>query len=249
MTCVLLQIDSSRGIDMAVEYNTTPKRANACSPVPGRFIAIYPRAFSKLFPGQDLTPADKLAKGSTFETWIKKIDSVDDVTSEEQKQTCQVKLNTGQQTNTKVHFGTVINLDVKNAMQEEASKRGYSISRLVETILVNWLNAANGKKFKIPTDPATKMRHGAYALGQIAAKEYEIFNKVALEEYIFTIPGKKLTALKKRLVSEYHFTKDVGELFKKIPQDLNQRQLNRRNYILFFAGFCGIDWNVADQVK
>ena len=147
----------------------------------------------------------------------------------------------------KMPFGTRLHSDVIDAIQVEARKRGCTISGLVETILVNWLNENKGTKHKVKTDSISRTGHGAYALGQIAAKEYEIIGKVRFEEYLFDTPGKKLTALKKKLVSLYRFTQDVGELFDKIPQAFYQIPMNRRHYIRFFAGFCGIDWNIADK--
>lgn len=221
---------------MAVEHSTTPKRANACSPVPGRFIAIYPRAFSKLFSDQNLTPVDQLAKGSTFETWIKKIDSTDDVTKAKQNLPSQVATSVAVQNEKKINFGIVIRPSVKDTIQLEASKRGYTISGLVETILTNWLNTRKGGSHNVTTDPFGRMGHGACILEQIAAKEYEIYNTVKLEEYLFDVPGRKLTALRKRLISDYHFMKDVGELFKMLPQDFRQRPLSKRYYILFLPG-------------
>lgn len=157
-----------------------------------------------------------------------------------------MKLNDKNNSEIKVPFGTKLHSDVRDAIQAEASKRGCTISVLVETILVNWLNANKGTKRKVKTDVISNTGHGAYALGQIAAKECEIFGKVKFEEYLFDTPGKKLTALKKKLVSLYKFTQDVGELFDKIPKAFYQIPMNRRHYIRFFAGFCGIDWNVVE---
>lgn len=165
MPCILLQISGERGIDAAVPHNSTVKRANECSPAPGKFIALYPKTFSKLFPGQGLTPVDKLAKGSAFETWIKKIDSIDDVEKPKQetkepkrdtdkhkpdkrKKTCQAKLNNGEHSDTKVSLMLLIYQDVKDAIIAESTQRGYTISGFVETVLVDWLNANEDRKQK-----------------------------------------------------------------------------------------------------
>lgn len=246
MPCILLQISGERGIDAAVQHSATVKRANECSPSPGTLVALPTKAFNKLFPNQGLTERGKLANGSALQTWIEKIEAEPEVKSK-RLLNCQTKLNTGNQSEAKVNFCTLIHLDVRTAIGEEAQKRGYTISGLVETVLVDWLNKNTNIKQKIENETVSKMEQAVYALGLLASKEYETFGDVDFREYLFEVPGKKLTALRKQFISAYKLTEDVGKLFESIPLTLSNTKVNRRHYVRFFAGFCGIDWTTIRQ--
>ena len=249
MACILLQISGERGIDIAMEHSVTPQRANACLPTPGKFIAMSPKVFNKLFPGRELTDRDKIPKGSTFETWITKIETKPEVKQCKPKQPCHTELNSRHNNSRKVYWTIMTYQDIKEAIQKEANERGSTISSLLETVLIDWLNSNNGKRQQFTKNRMNRVNHAAYSFGQLAAKEYEIFGTVSFEKYLFDTPGKQLTALKKKLVSAYKFTEDVGKLFKDMPPTFFCTKLNRRHYAWFFAGFCGIDWNVAEKIK
>lgn len=137
--------------------------------------------------------------------------------------------------------------EVRDGIKRAAARRGLTTTGLSENILADWLE--KNEKTKVPKTILTKSAKDSYILGQIAAQEKEITGKVDFNEFIYSPPGRKITALKKQLIKEYRYSKEIGELVDSLNLSSLGVIMTERNYIWFFAGFCGVDWAVFATPK
>lgn len=249
LSTILVQRDKKGILLDAVTYNCSAAHANSLSPDAELLVALTPKRFKEVYSGNQIPDSTKQPTQTALQRWIKKIDKAPRPKQggrREKGKHCAVELNAEKINKKKKSWQIFARSDVYSYILDEAKKRGYTITGLTETILIDWLNRNGvGKISKPPI--ATGAQKGAYVLGQIAAKEKEITGSVNFQDYVFSVPGKKLTSFRKSLISSYKYTEDVGKLFEAIPNTLITSALNPRNYIWFFAGFCGVDWAVIAE--
>ncbi len=236
----------------AVVYECSAQHANELSPDRRSLTAYTAKKFSRAFPVASFPEPSNKPKDSDLKKWIEKIESAPKPKYggwRGKGESCTAELNTEEKNPKKMSWMLNTRADVRNMMVKAAKKRGLTITGLTETIIINWLNENEAGKKKIPAKAANNANRYSYILGQIAAKEYEILGNISFEGYLFDVPGKKLTSLKKSLIASYKYTEDIGRLYEAVPQTLITTRLNRRNYIWFFAGFCGVDWSVIAEQK
>lgn len=240
MPCILTHIDANGVILAASTHTATKKLANECSPKPGEFVAFYKSEFKKLSSGYILR--QEQSGNRVFKDWIKKIEEAD-----VPNKSCNVQLKTDHPNEMKTHMGINCRTDVKNAMHEAAKKRGYSITGLIETIFINWLNANETGK-KLIASPTRATEQSAYNFGLLVAKEFEIYGKVDLSDCIFNSISKTVNRLKKSFIRDNKYTPEIGGIINTISSKSQCVPLHPHYYIWFFAGFCGIDWaTIAEQ--
>lgn len=234
----------------AVVYDCSAQHANAQSPDPEALVAMTPLKFRRAFPGAQIPAVSAQPTTNEMKGWIKKIEAAPKPKHGGWKgktKQCSDTLNTDKINLKKSYWQLATRTDVKDLIASAAKKRGLTTIGMVETILIDWLNRNELKK--IPRQITRSTNKVAYTMGQIAAKEYETFGNVSFEGYLFEVPGKKLTALKKFLISSGKFTEDIVRLYEAMSASTTTTRLSFQNYIWFFAGFCGIDWAVIAEQK
>lgn len=251
---ILVHRNKQREIISAVIYPTSSGNANKYAD--GKILKAYTaKQFNQIYSAADMPKKTKKPDTQELQDWIEKIREAGEPQRGGRREAgkgCSDELNTpeDQKNRKKVSWQVNSRTDIRDLMIDAAKKRGYTVTGLAETVFIDWLNKneLSGKK-QIKRTPANSTNTIAYRLGQLAAKEREIYGAVNLNEYVFEIPGTHVTAVKKDLIKQYKYTQDVGDIISSIPKSGLGVPLHERNYIWFFAGFCGVDWKLISDQK
>lgn len=140
----------------------------------------------------------------------------------------------------------IIRPDVHQLITAAATERGINPSYLVETILIQWLNANILKQPITRTEPPQGGKL-AYRIGQLAAIEKELYNTVSINSYLFETTGQ-LSALRKQLKRDKLLSTEIQELFKNKSLFTNGNLVSS-NYPWFFAGLFSLPPDFLGAVK
>lgn len=130
--------------------------------------------------------------------------------------------------------------DVKTAVKFAASQLTYTVTGLVETVLIDWLNRNHladraTERAGVPTDARQ-----AYVVGQLARLELDQFGEVSLDGYLRDA-GASLGSLKPRLRKAKQLTPATDALFREVWRKIVRVPPARRFW--FFAGFCNLSFD------
>lgn len=129
---------------------------------------------------------------------------------------------------------------VKEKITEEAKKRSVTVSGLLETILIQWLN----KNADAQIDDESEFSPyavTAYSLGRISNIEQEKFGYSDTDGYILN-PAEKRKNIRRKLKQAGFLTEEYEKLFN-ITSDI-KNELNEKQKIYFYAGSLGLSLNI-----
>lgn len=134
----------------------------------------------------------------------------------------------------------VIGEDVRTAVKFAASQLAYTVTGLVETILIDWLNRNQladhtEARAAVPTESRQ-----SYTAGQLARLELDQFGEVSLDGYLRDA-GASLGSLKPRLRKAKQLTRATETLFREVR--LTDFVIPPARRFWFFAGFCGLSFD------
>ena len=226
----------------AVYCECSAQHANGLSPDPGTLTAYTVKKFGRAFPGEPVPEPSKKPKDADLKGWIKKIEAAPKPKYggwRGKGESCTAELKTGKSNAKRIYWQVSSRKDVRDLIVGAAKKQGKTITALIETIMIEWLNQNNLGGGELPVKSKDSEME-AYYIGRIARHEKETYGEVSLDEYLAST-GRKLTAARKKFIADCNFGKETGELFRQIRKENGLVRLNESRYPYFFAGFCGID--------
>lgn len=130
--------------------------------------------------------------------------------------------------------------DVRTAVKFAATQLAYTVTGLVETILIDWLNRNQladhtEARAAVPTESRQ-----SYTAGQLARLELDQFGEVSLDGYLRDA-GASLGSLKPRLRKAKQLTRATETLFREVR--LTDFVIPPARRFWFFAGFCGLSFD------
>lgn len=130
--------------------------------------------------------------------------------------------------------------DVRTAVKFAATQLSYTVTGLVETVLIDWLNRNyladhTEERNAVPTESRQ-----AYVTGQLARIELDQFGEVSVDGYLRDA-GASLASLKPRLRKAKQLTRATETLFREVR--LTDFQIAPAHRFWFFAGFCGLSFD------
>lgn len=133
-----------------------------------------------------------------------------------------------------------ISEDVRTAVKFAATQLTYTVTGLVETVLIDWLNRNyladhTEERAAVPTESRQ-----AYVAGQLARIELDQFGEVSVDAYLRDA-GASLASLKPRLRKAKQLTRATETLFREVR--LTDFQIAPARRFWFFAGFCGLSFD------
>lgn len=226
----------------AVVYECSAQHANGLSPDPGTLTAYTAKKFGRAFPGATAPKPSKKPKNTDLKNWIKKIEAAPKPKYggwRGEGDSCTAELKTENPNCKRIYWQVSSRKDVRDMIVGAAKKQGKTITALIETIIIEWLNKNYLTEGELPVKSRDSETE-AYYIGKIARHEKETYGEVSIDEYLKGT-GRKLTSTRKKFISDCNFGKDIGELFKQIRENNGLVRLNESRYPYFFAGFCGVD--------
>lgn len=226
----------------AVVYECSAQHANELSPDRRSLTAYTATKFSRAFPGAVVPEPSKKPEDADLKKWIKKIEAAPKPKYGGWKgkgESCTAELKTKKPDDKRIYWQVSSRKDVRDLIVRAAKKQGKTITALIETIMIEWLNQNNLGGGELPARSKDSELE-AYYIGRIARHEKDAYGEVSLDEYLVNT-GRKLTAVRKKFIADCNFGKETGELFRYVRKDNGLVRLNESRYPFFFAGFCGID--------